>query len=60
MAVQLPPYWAKQPAMWFAQAEAQFTLAGISSEKIMFCYVISLLNHRYAAEVEAIITTTLE
>jgi hypothetical protein len=36
MAVRLPPFWAERPAMWFAQAEAQFSLAGISSKKTKF------------------------
>jgi hypothetical protein len=46
--------------VWFAQAEAQFTLAGISSEKIKFFYVISQLDHWYTAEVEDVITSPLE
>jgi hypothetical protein len=37
VAVRLPSFSAKQPAMWFAQAEAVFTLAGINSEKTKFC-----------------------
>jgi hypothetical protein len=41
VAVWIPPFWAERPAMWFAQAEAQFYLAGISSEQTKFCYVIS-------------------
>jgi hypothetical protein len=56
VAVRLPPFWAERPAVWFAQAEAQFTLAGISSEQTKFCYVISQLDQRYAAEVEDIIS----
>ncbi|PNF14234.1 hypothetical protein B7P43_G12202 [Cryptotermes secundus] len=44
IAVRLPPFWAERPAVWFAQAEAQFTLAGISSEQTKFCYVISQLD----------------
>jgi hypothetical protein len=31
VAVQLPPFWAERPAVWFA--EAQFFLAAVSSEK---------------------------
>jgi hypothetical protein len=54
--LQLPPFWNEQPAVWFTQAKAQFTLAGISSEKTMLYYVISQLNYWYAAEVEDIIT----
>jgi hypothetical protein len=42
--------------VWFTQAEAQFFLASISSEKTKFCHVISQLDHRYAAELENIIT----
>jgi hypothetical protein len=57
VAVRLLPFWAKQPTVWLAQAEAQFTLAGINSEQTRFCYVISQLDHRYASEVEDIITS---
>jgi hypothetical protein len=59
VAVQLPPFWAERPAVWFAQAEAQFTLAGISCEQTKFCYVISQLD-RYTAEVEDIIISPQE
>ncbi|PNF28672.1 hypothetical protein B7P43_G08233 [Cryptotermes secundus] len=60
IAVRLPPFWADRRAVWFAQAEAQFTLAGISSEQTKFCYVISQLDQRYASEVEDIITSPPE
>jgi hypothetical protein len=46
--------------VWFAQAEAQFSLAGISSEKTKFFHVISQLDHRYDVEVEDIITSRPE
>jgi hypothetical protein len=42
---------AERSAVWFAQAEAQFFLAAVNSEKTKFFHVISL-DHRYAAEVE--------
>jgi hypothetical protein len=38
-------FWAERPAVWFTQAEAQFTLAGISSNKMKFCHVMSQLDH---------------
>jgi hypothetical protein len=33
VAVRLPPFWAERPAVWFAQAEAQFSLAGVNNEE---------------------------
>jgi hypothetical protein len=57
VAVRLPPFWAERPAVWFAQAEAQFSLAGISSGRRKFNYVTSQLDQRSAAEVEDIITS---
>jgi hypothetical protein len=60
VAVRLPPFWAERPAVWFAQAEAQFALAGISSEQTKFYYVISQLERQYASEVEDIIISPPE
>jgi hypothetical protein len=60
VAVLFPPFWVERPAVWFAQVEAQFFLAGINSEQTKFCYVISLLDHRFASEVEDIITSPPE
>jgi hypothetical protein len=56
VAVRLPPFWAERPAVWFGQAEVEFSLAGISSEATKFFHVISQLDHRYAVEVEDITT----
>jgi hypothetical protein len=60
VAVWLPPFWAKRPAMWFTQAGAEFALASISSEKTKFYNMISQLGHWYAEEVEDIITSLPE
>jgi hypothetical protein len=59
VAVLLPPFWAERPVLCFAQAEAQFSLAGVNTEK-KFYYVISQLDHQYATEVEDIITSPPE
>jgi hypothetical protein len=32
----VPPFRTEWPVMWFAQAEAQFTLAGISNKRTGF------------------------
>jgi hypothetical protein len=44
-------------AIWLAQAEAQFTLAGITSEQTKFYYVISQLDQSHASEIEEIIVS---
>jgi hypothetical protein len=45
------------PRIWFASAEAQFTLVGIIEEKTKFYYVFSQLDHRYTREVRDIVTS---
>jgi hypothetical protein len=55
VAVRLPPIWPDRPALWFAQPEAQFDLAGITRQRTQFNYVVSQL-HQQHAKVEDIIT----
>jgi hypothetical protein len=43
--------------VWFTQADAQFSLAGINNERTKFYHTISQLDHKYAAEVDDIITS---
>jgi hypothetical protein len=33
VAVRLPPFSAERPAVWFAQADGQLSLAGVNNEK---------------------------
>jgi hypothetical protein len=60
VAVRLPPFWPDRPALWFSQAEAQFELAAVTSERTKFNHIISQLDHRHAAEVEDVITSPPE
>ena len=60
VAVRLPPFWPDRPALWFAQAEAQFDLAGITRQRTKFNHVVSQLHQQHAAEVEDIITSPPE
>jgi hypothetical protein len=55
VAVRLLSFWPNRSGLWFAQAEAQFNLASITSEKMKFIYVVSQLEYRHAAEVKGII-----
>jgi hypothetical protein len=60
VAVRLLPSWGERPALWFSQAETQFSLISISisisisNERITFYCAIYQLDHRYAAELEDI------
>lgn len=53
---QLPNFWADKPKCWFAQAEAQFAIAGITQDDTKYGYVISMLDTRIVDEVEDIIS----
>ena len=52
--------WPDRPAVWLAQAEAQFELAAITRQRTKFIYVVSQLNQQQDAELEDIITTPPE
>lgn len=56
IALRLPPFWPEEPAVWFAQVEAQFILSGITVDTTKFYQVIAQLDHKYAREVKDIIT----
>jgi hypothetical protein len=60
VAVRLPTFWPERPAVWFAQAEAQFELVAITRQRTKFNYVVSQLNQEEAAEIEEIITSLPE
>lgn len=56
VGMKIPPFWAQEPALWFAQIEGQFFISGITADTTKFYHVISKLDHQYAAEVKDIIT----
>ena len=60
VAVRLPPFWPDRPALWFAQAEAQFELAAITRQRTKFSHVVAQITQQHAAEVEDIITSPPE
>lgn len=49
VSLKLPAFWTSQPEVWFAQAEAQFTLRGIAAEDTKYYYVIASLDQQTAA-----------
>ncbi|CAN8032488.1 unnamed protein product, partial [Ixodes persulcatus] len=55
VAVKLPPFWADSPEVWFAQVEAQFSLARITQDRTRYDYVVAHLDSRYANEIRDIL-----
>ncbi|KAG0430774.1 hypothetical protein HPB47_022389 [Ixodes persulcatus] len=51
VAVRLPPYWDRNPRVWFLQAESQFHLTHITSQQRMYHHVVSVLSPTAADEV---------
>ena len=49
VSLKLPPFWAAEPQVWFAQAEAQFTLLKIVADDTKYFYVLSALDQATAS-----------
>ncbi|XP_048002119.1 uncharacterized protein LOC125238737 [Leguminivora glycinivorella] len=56
ISVKPPPFYPDKPTMWFAQLDGQFNLTKITSDSTKFYHAISVLEYKYAVEVEDIIT----
>ncbi|XP_050030402.1 uncharacterized protein [Dermacentor andersoni] len=48
--LRLPPFWPKNPAVWFTQVEALFDLRRITSQRVMYLHVVSALSSEVADE----------
>lgn len=55
VGVKVPPFWPEEPAVWFAQLEMQFDLAGIVSDRTKFSYAVSQLEQPYVSHIKDII-----
>lgn len=55
VAVKLPEFWKNDPTMWFAQAEAQFALAGVVRDETKYYYIISKIDQSVICHVSDLI-----
>ncbi|XP_075982478.1 uncharacterized protein LOC142980785 [Anticarsia gemmatalis] len=55
VGVKMPPFWANEPVLWFAQLESQFALSNITTDVTKFYHVIANLDYKYVSEVKDII-----
>ena len=44
VSLKLPIIWTPQPEVWFAQAEAQFSLRGVTKDETKYFYVLAALD----------------
>ena len=56
VGLKLGTFWTDRPAVWFAQAEAQFKIKNITVESTKFHHVLVALDNQTSGEVEHVIT----
>ena len=57
VALKLPTFWTTQPEVWFAQAEAQFALCGITADETKYFYILASLTQEMATRLLDLISS---
>lgn len=57
---KLPTFWQSDPKRWFAIAESQFTISGITSSKLKYHHVVANMSEEVAMKVKEYICETYE
>lgn len=57
LAVKPPPFWRPDPRLWFAQVEAQFARAGISTDETKYFTVVAEIDSAVLAHASDIISS---
>lgn len=57
VGLKLPPFWDKQPELWFVNIEAQFANSGIEQDKTKYFAVVGALNSDVLTYVSDIVLT---
>lgn len=58
VAVKPPPFWRSDPALWFAQLEAQFAVAGVTLELTKYYHIVGSIDTAVLAQVADIVRDT--
>lgn len=56
VAMRIPPFWPKDPKLWFSQLEGQFALGAVTDDDVRYGYVLFKLEPRQAREIKDVIT----
>ncbi|XP_036334856.1 uncharacterized protein LOC118745515 [Rhagoletis pomonella] len=51
VSVKVPPFWPEHPEIWFAQVEAQFSVAGVSTDSAKFNTVVAAVESNVLAQI---------
>ena len=61
VVVKVPPFWAEQPEIWFAQVESQFSNAAIRSDLSKYNTIVAAIDSQVLSQVsDAILNPPLE
>lgn len=57
VSVKVPPFWATQPQIWFAQIESQFDICGVSTDVTKFNTIVGNIESSVLTQVtDAVLT----
>lgn len=51
VSVKVPPFWSENPEVWFAQIEAQFSIAGVHSDSSKFNTVVAAIESKVLSQI---------
>lgn len=51
VSVKVPPFWPERPEIWFAQVEAQFGIAGITTDLTKFNTVVAAIESNVLSQI---------
>ena len=47
VTLKLPNFWTTHPEIWFAQAEAQFNIRGVTSDDTKYYYAVAAVSYTH-------------